>query len=696
MKPKTIYILSTLIVILLLIKCSTDNDDDPIRIDSDKDYAELSIRLGKEASTKANGDIPATEQEKKIESLACFVQTFDEGVIGQDGYKPGAFLKYFTHEDKGSPNGFTDYDFGTEPPTVKIRIYSEGFKDLTQLVFIANYEQNGLKDALTNVNRMEDLAAIRTPGVTTQGIRYPLLMTGNAQAALSAGQTGPTPLEVTLTRIMTRIDIQNNANTGDKPFVMESAQVINPKLYSYLMEGNDDSYNIPVLPDGFTAAQPGATDPDLIEGLYTYETANDGTVEHTAILLRGTLNGEPYTKRIDMQAAGQPVPLGRNKRYLVTLTKTGSSQEITFTFKVADWEDGATFPVQPEHDKPVLNELTFSNGFDNGRWNAAETLYNMENQPSGTITFTVTGKQQISARITEARSHADQSTSNVENMAGIHVSDPIFNNDGTLTQTVTINIATSGIIQNKEPIDLSIQIYNAVKPSYNETIHITNLLNYPGTDLKPVLLGNIYWAPVHVGATEIRHDGTLTLETMGYVYQWGRTYHPTVMKTENNLPTGDEVLGPVTYAEATGVYRNNFIYTSTTDWLTPDDPQKATRDALWTNPLNTPCPAGWQLPDSAQLTEISKVYSPENLRLDISEVSFSGQDGQTLYLPLSGWREYRDGGSRHVRVRSLIWASDYPKTDVLGRIFNLEYSESGCFVNRFNPGYSFFVRCIRM
>ncbi len=700
-------------VIFFLTKCADEKVIEPVPI-PEKDYAELTIQFGKtptkagdirtnntknSPSTKADDEeIPATDDEKKIESLACFVQTFDEGIIGQEGYKPGTFLKFFTHEAKGTTNGFTDYDFDNTPPTVKLKIQSQGFKGETQLVFIANYEENGLKDALLNIKRMEDLAVVRTPDVTTQGIKYPLLMTGTLGVALSNNSV-VTGQEVTLTRIMARIDIKNNANTGEKPFVLQSAEVISPKLYSYLMEGNDDSYNIPVLDGGFTAAQAGSS--DVIEGLYTYETANDGTVEHTAILIRGTLNGESYAKRIDMQTAGLPVPLGRNKRYLVILNKTGSSQEITFTFKVDDWEDGSTFPVQPEHDKPVLDELEFSNGFDRSYWNEVEALYNMENQPTGRITFTVTGRQQIAARVSETKSYAEGSTSNIESLVNIQVSDPAFNGDGTITQRVTLDFATANILRNKEPVDISIQVYNILKPSYNETIHITNLLPYPGTNFKPVWLGGRYWSPVNVGATTIRHDGVMDLSTMGYVYQWGRNTNATVLIMTSGATYGDEIQGPKTYAQATTTFKNNYIKTSTSDWLDVTDIAGiAARDALWSNPATTPCPTGWRMPASTDLEEISKAYKGENVDLTYSRVIFPGDDGQYLYLPIAGWRSFSTGASSDIRIRSLLWATDLPDSPSLaGRAYNLEFSSAdyrGCFVTTFHKGYAFHIRCVRI
>lgn len=669
-------------------------------IKTDKDCisaANINADNGEMPSTKADDEeIPATDDEKKIESLACFVQTFDEGIIGQEGYKPGTFLKFFTHEAKGTTNGFTDYDFDNAPPTVKLKIQSQGFKGETQLVFIANYEQNGLKDALVNITRMEDLATVHTSEVTTQGIKYPLLMTGTLEVPLSNNSI-VTGQEVTLTRIMARIDIKNNANTGENPFVLQSAEIINPKLYSYVIEGNDDSYNIPVITDGFTAVQAGNS--DIIEGLYTYETANDGSVEHTAVLIRGTLNGEPYIKRIEMQAAGQPVPLGRNRRYLVTLNKTGSSQEISFTFKIDDWEDGSTFPIQPEHNKPVFEELEFSNGFNRNYWNEAEALYNIENQPTGRITFTVTGRQQIAVKVSETKSYAEGSTSNLESLVNIQVSDPVINENGTMTQYVTLDFATSGILQNKEPVDLSIQVYNAAKPSYNQTIHITNLLPYPGTNFKPVWFGGLYWAPVNVGATQLEADivngqPVRTNAHMGYYFQWGRNVPFYLLP---GIPAERRVQGPLSYQEANNaINKDKHINSTTNDWILAEDVDRPIRDGLWGNgnDNDNPCPAGWRLPTFQEGLSLKNTFDFNNM-IDRSKKRFTykGDDGQPLYFPFVSHSIYTANGDiQPEQERILFWTSEvaqpYIGTAHVMDIMRVEWVAHAI-------AYAFTVRCVR-
>jgi len=687
------YILFVLTAFLFL-RCA---DDTVVNINNpapDADYAELTIRLGK-AQTKADPEIPATGDEKKIESLACFVQTFDEGVIGQEGYKPGTFLKFFTHEAKGTAGGFTDYDLAGDPPTVKLRIHSHGFKDLTKLVFIANYEQSGLTDALTAVERMEDLGKVRTPELTNQGISYPLLMTGHKEAAL-APQSAATPLEVTLTRIMARIDIRNDAGDGDKPFVLESARIINPKHYSYLMEGNDDSYNIPVLEEGFQTME--ATG-NVIEGLYTYETANDGSVGHTAVLVSGTLQGEPYVKQIHMQAAGQPVPLGRNKRYLIVLNKTSGSQEITFTFKVYDWDEGVTIPVRPDHNKPVLDGLTFSNGFDDGRWNPIEALYNMEDQLTGRITFSVTGKQEIAVRISEAISYSIGSASDLYSLASIVVTPPELIENGQFVQHVTIDISTAGKLQAKEPIDLYIQVYNAAKPSYNETFCLTNLLNYPGTNFKPVWKEGLYWAPVNVGANQLEPDyeNGLPVRTnlqMGYYYQWGRNTPHYLMP---GIPPENRVLGPLSYAEANNATNiNKHINTDTTnDWLLADDENQSLRNGLWgsENDGDSPCPSGWRLPKYAEVLRLRALFDYDNM-VDTGKKRFTyiGDDGQPLYFPFASHSAYRGTGDiQPEQIRILFWTSEAVEPYTGGAHIMDTMLDSASHA----MAYAFTVRCVR-
>jgi len=691
-----LFIIGTILFTLLAVRCVEERPIDPEQIDPDIDYAELTVRLGK-SQTKADDDIDATDDEKKIESLACFVQTFDEGIIGQEGYKSGAFLKFFTHEAKGTVNGFVDFDFAGDPPTVKLRIQSHGFKDLTQLVFIANYEQNGLTDALAAIERMEDLGKIRTPELTTEGIPYPLLMTGHEEVALTP-QSATTPVVATLTRIMARIDIRNEANDGDKPFVLESAEIINPKYYSYLIEGNDDSYNIPVLEEGFQALE--ATG-NVIEGLYTYETANDGSVGHTAVRVSGTLQGEPYVKQIHMQAAGQPVPLGRNKRYLIVLNTTSGSQEITFTFKVDDWDEGVTIPVRPDHNKPVLEGLTFSNGFDQAYWNEPEALYNMEGQPTGRITFSVTGKQEIAVKISEAISYSVGSSSDLNSLANIQVTEPELIENGQFVQHVTIDISTTGKLQNKEPVDLYIQVYNAAKPSYNETFCLTNLLNYPGTDFKPVWFDGLYWAPVNQGATQLEPDyengqPVRTNLQMGYYFQWGRNTPHYLMP---GIPAENRVLGPLSYQEANNAANiNKHINSDTTnDWLLADDINQSLRNGLWDseNDGDSPCLPGWRIPKLEEVTRLRDTFDHDSM-VDLSKkrYTYMGDDGQPFYFPFVSHSRYRlNENIQQEQHRILFWLSTLVEP-YNGRAHVMDTLNGGIYDNH-QIAYAFTVRCVR-
>jgi len=689
-----LFFLGFILITLLTVRCAEEKTIDTDLVDPHTDYAELTIRLGKTV-TRADDKIDATHEEKKIESLACFVQTFDEGIIGQEGYRPGAFLKFFSHEAKGSANGFVDYDFANDPPTVRLKIYSGGFKDLTRLVFIANYEQNGLTDALLAIERMDDLDKVRTPEVTTQGIQYPLLMTGYTEVSLT-NQSVVTGHEVILTRIMARIDIRNDANTGDKPFVLGSAQIINPKNSSYLMEGNDDSYNLPVLSDGFDAVN--AAGAAVIEGLYTYETANDGSVGHTAVLISGTLRGETYVKRIEMQTAGQPVPLGRNKYYLIVLNKTPDSQEITFTFKVNDWDEGVTIPVRPEHGKPSIAAVTVQpapGGLADPRyWDANSHAYNLAYvQTDDILRFTFTGNQDIilgditmdkdngaAIGLTAGESLKDWITALPKEVDGESV-----------TQTFEIRFRQ----RPTKDIDIHISFVNASKPTHKETVHLS-CWYYPGTQFSPVKMGGIYWAPVNVGATRLdaKKEGGAPVrsnEQMGYYFQWGRNAAHWLLP---GLTAAQTVDGPLSYADANSPANINkhinAIGVDPNDWLLPDDPNRSIRDALWSNgnDNDNPCPAGWKIPNAAEgniLTGYNRIQEDGEKRFQVT-----GDDGQLLYFPFVSHLQFSTGGSQVEQTRILFWLSTLSTT----RQYHAQSYDINV-VRDWNISYGFTLRCVR-
>lgn len=313
-----------------------------------EDVAGLVLHIGS-VQTRAN-PVEVLTGETDVKSIACFVRTKEQGTVGDPGYKQGAFLPFFITDAAD----ITDNGDGSFK--INLEVHSPSVAGKTDVAIITNYKENGLETALQEVEKWDDLFRLVSNPVTATGIATPLLMFGYKEVALS--HTVPAVETINLQRLVARFDIENKAaNAPKKPFLLKSAEIIHPKQYTYLLPGNEESFDIPALNSSFNKVN--STDDKNIKGLYTYETANEGTVAHTAILIRGILDGKAYNKRIDLMKAGKIIALERNTRYLITLTPAAEGEGIDWAFTVDDWSEGTIIPVKPEYQKPVTSNITF-------------------------------------------------------------------------------------------------------------------------------------------------------------------------------------------------------------------------------------------------------------------------------------------------------------------------------------------------
>jgi len=661
-------------------------------------YAQLTISLGT-PHTRAGDPFTTPEEEVEIHSVACFVKTNDTAVPGASGYKQGSFHSFFSDITPGEENGFEEAlkDNGDGTYSINLHIRSSSFTGQTPVIMITNYKENGLASRLKAVREWDDLESFRTEELTETGIGCPLLMYARAEVALQSGQSSTQIFN--LQRIMSRIDIYNKVpSDAAKPFVLLSARIVSPKLYSYLLPGNDGAYYIPVLPEGFTPKIPGS-DPTKIEGLYTYETANDGSTEHTAIEVTGTFGGEPYTRLIKLLKGNDPVPLGRNTRYQISLDAPPGATEISFTFKIEDWSEGEVIPVLPGYDKPVLKQITFTKASPDGLvderyWNASTKMYNLAYVTTGDkIHFTVTGNQEndfdISFDKDDGSSLGLHTPADIE--AFVTKKPAVVTRNSVVEQEFEIQFPQRPV----KDIEVYIHIRNIARHEYKETLHLS-CWYYPGTTWSPVLLAGIYWAPINVGQ-KVLESATQTVESMGYVYQWGRN-KPFSIYPPTALPPEQMAEGPLPYSIAnSGSNADKYIYVTVppNDWISDGFD---IRNALWVNGRDgdTPCPVGWRLPTKDE-EEIIAERNKNNTKLDDTKCRFifDGDDGQDLYFPYGCWINFTNGKGGQDR-RILNWSSTLFDDISTGAYF-LNFYASGAVkgVSVHPIAYAFGVRCVR-
>ncbi|MDF9831252.1 hypothetical protein [Parabacteroides sp. PF5-6] len=367
--PSRPNILLLLIAGLFLTACSNETllHTDLIPPGSwGEDVAGLVVHLGT-VRTRADERVQPLDGENAIRSVACFVRTRDYGKPGDDDYRQGAFRSYLLTDDDITDNG--DGSF-----TTSLRVKSPSFAGKSEVAVIANYRENGLTDALQRVKTWDDLYTLVSAETTADGVQPPLLMLGYKEVTLIQGLAVTETIH--LQRLVARIDIVNAAaNAPGKPFLLTSVELINPKKYTFIVEGNENSYDIPVRPTGNKEWH--SDDNIHIHGLYTYEAANDGSVPHTALLIKGTLGGEPYTKRIEMMQDGQIIPLTRNTCYRFRLAPADEGLEVEWSLAVSEWSEGTTIPVQPVFKRPEYKDIAFTD--DEGQ-PSARSFWNEETQ----------------------------------------------------------------------------------------------------------------------------------------------------------------------------------------------------------------------------------------------------------------------------------------------------------------------------
>ena len=187
-----------------------------------------------------------------------------------------------------------------------------------------------------------------------------------------------------------------------------------------------------------------------------------------------------------------------------------------------------------------------------------------------------------------------------------------------------------------------------------------------------VEIDGVVWAPVNCGyhATDYKY---------GKLYQWGRKYgqgYDGSLYDVDGYNIGEcsdastplSVSGPVSLATGQSESNSNKLYTSSSsssyDWVTPQD------DALWNsgtedNPVKTqydPCPAGWRVPTSAELSNLSSNYSSMSTNDDQRGRWFSGSSTYStsvsrVFFPAAGARHYDGGFANHRGYTGYYWSS---------------------------------------
>lgn len=216
-----------------------------------------------------------------------------------------------------------------------------------------------------------------------------------------------------------------------------------------------------------------------------------------------------------------------------------------------------------------------------------------------------------------------------------------------------------------------------------------------------IVIGDVVWAPVNCGYEPAIAD--YKGYPYGKLYQWGRKYGQGYDSNDATYPSGENrVAGPVMPGAGNSDENADVFFTvseSSYDWC------KAPNDAFWNSgtedaPVKTgtdPCPAGWRVPTSKELSNLIKNYSSWTTN-DAGQNGcyFSGEytfiDGAPkVFFPAAGYRDYDYGDAYYRGAYGYYWSSR-PRSYYAYYLFFGDGHASMSSRRRAN-GYS--VRCVQ-
>lgn len=247
------------------------------------------------------------------------------------------------------------------------------------------------------------------------------------------------------------------------------------------------------------------------------------------------------------------------------------------------------------------------------------------------------------------------------------------------SNTMTIGVEIDGVT--KEIVKSDVTFQRGKKYTILVDLDKTEIPEIKGSDLQPVTIGGVTWAPVNAGYDENNK--------YGLYYQWHRKYGQAYGTINHN----NILLDPDTGNNPDSSFTFYTSYIDPYDWCN-------SFQAQWDMTVKyNPCPEGWRVPTQDEFKALSQLNS---IGVEAGGGGVDGLPGrwmacddlsntsESVFLPASGYIRY-SGESRNIGAHGYYWTVD--TVSVMAKIFRSSpYSFS---LNGMYKGTGNSVRCVK-
>lgn len=614
-----VFLLLSLLTLLLALSCDQDGDINPDPSDREN-FITFTIRGVVKKPVVYS--VPASDPENKVDELDIYM--FNES---------NHLLEKIVRAENA--------DLGQSGTDLTVTIDVTGRTGGRVFYFVANGREDvsELTNATIGVTSEDDFKECLT-NLQTGFIQTPLLMTARREVA-RVEAPADAEKRIELIRRVARFDLDNNKLLTNFHISKVFVETVNQRGIVF-SNGADvpgrtiETGNLPVINYSDSV---NANTPVPVESLFYLYPTEAGEAK-VMISFEGIFNGE---RRI--YALKAPVAVEANKRYILKVKKV-DMETLVFDIVIDDWGDGGIHGTEPVSDDMRIDYLVVYGG--PGIEVTGRTYDITNNVAYGLLEVSMSTYYPLGSRVEKTFL-----VGNETDFPGFDIfSDPPeFKDNIEYIQRHLIYMPPYP----QEDLHIQIEVINLKNTAQRDTYNIVSYSYYGDTNLKPVVLGGLRWAPVNVGATEI---GTTTgVIHNGLYFQWGRNTGFVYGGEPGDVyPTS----GPFSLYDATvGAAKDKFIKSIYGDWITPPT------NNLWSGDNQQgPCPAGWRVPTKAELEIITNAFGGtyagnERVSWDSvhNRVVIRGDNGtDLLYFPTTGFR-FNNGDSMSQGVTGTYWSS---------------------------------------